>query len=132
MTSSLGEHLRNARDRQQLQQKDVGDAVGVSQGLVSNWEKGKKTPSFEQLRALAGVLDLDVTALIDRQYDICDDVERAILQSTRLNRKEQDALLASYGIFADRESAGKAAFFRTKLPRTNERGEADRSDDEPA
>lgn len=116
MMSPLGEHLRIARDRCGLQQKEVAEAVGVSQGLVSNWENGKKTPSFEQIRALSRVLPIDVTAMLDRQFDICDDVERAILASTKLTKKEQDSLLASYGVFAERDSAGKAASFRAKLP----------------
>lgn len=120
MTSSLGEHLRNARDRQGLQQKDVAEAVGVSQGLVSNWEKNKKTPSVQQMQKLANTLDLDVIAMLDRQFDICDDVERAILLSTTLTRKEQDALLAMYGFLAERDSASKAAFFRAKVPRAGE------------
>jgi transcriptional regulator with XRE-family HTH domain len=115
MTSSLGEHLGNARDRRRLQQKNVAEVVGVSQGLVSNEEKHTKSPAFEQLQALAGVLGLEIVRLVDRQFDIRDDVERAILQSTKLTRQEQDALLAAYGVFADRDSAGKAAFFRTKL-----------------
>jgi hypothetical protein len=71
-------------------------------------------------------LDLEVLRLIDGQFGICDDVERAILQSTKPTRREQDALLAAYGVFADRDSAGKAAFFRPQLtPPANHNDAAD-------
>jgi hypothetical protein len=75
---------------------------------------------------LAGVLGLEFLRLVDGQFGICDDVERANLQSTKLTQWEQDALLAAYGVFAHRESAGKTAFFRPQLkPPANHNDAAD-------
>jgi transcriptional regulator with XRE-family HTH domain len=96
-----------------MKQEEIADAVGVSQGTVSNWEKGKKAPTSDQLQQLASVLELDMLVLIQRRFGICDEVEEAILQSDRLTLKEQDALLAAYGALAGRDSMSKVAFFRS-------------------
>lgn len=47
MSVVLGENLRAARKEAGLRQEDLADFVGVSQGALSQFEKGKTTPSNE-------------------------------------------------------------------------------------
>jgi hypothetical protein len=82
---------------------------------VSDWEKDKIESIVGAAPSASEGLGSRSPALIDGQFGICDDVERAILQSTKLTRREQDALLAAYDVFVDRNSAGKVAFFRARL-----------------
>jgi transcriptional regulator with XRE-family HTH domain len=37
---TLGEDIRDARERAQLTQPELGKLVGVSEGTISNWERG--------------------------------------------------------------------------------------------
>ena len=54
--------LREARIRAGLSQEELADKVGVSQPLVSIWERAKGTPSAQHQRALRAVLDLGSSA----------------------------------------------------------------------
>lgn len=53
MINGLGERLQEQRQLKNLSQKEVGNAINVSASIVSNYEKGERTPSLEVLMALA-------------------------------------------------------------------------------
>ncbi len=55
-------NIREARIRTGLSQGELADKVGVSQPLVSMWERGKSTPSEKQQKALQAVLDFGSSA----------------------------------------------------------------------
>lgn len=38
---TLGDQIREARERAQLTQPELAELVGVSEGTISNWERGK-------------------------------------------------------------------------------------------
>lgn len=64
--SEFGQVLRTLRRSRRLRQKQLADAVGVSQTAVSEWEHGYTFPSDPVLLArLAEVLDPDCTELAD-------------------------------------------------------------------
>jgi transcriptional regulator with XRE-family HTH domain len=50
--------LREARIRAGLSQGELAEKLGVAQPTVSNWERGKGSPSEEQENILKSVLDL--------------------------------------------------------------------------
>lgn len=64
--SEVGRRIRVARDRLGLDQAQLAERLGkpASQGLVSNWEQGKASPSRRYLIRLAGALDLRVEELL--------------------------------------------------------------------
>ena len=47
---TLGQALRLARGK--LTQREVGQLLGVDQGTVSHWEKGKGQPELDQIAAI--------------------------------------------------------------------------------
>lgn len=47
-----------------MSQKELADALGVTQGTVSAWESGRWDPTVENLRAVAKVLGVTVDELI--------------------------------------------------------------------
>jgi transcriptional regulator with XRE-family HTH domain len=119
MRNSLGSYIRTAREAQGLTQSDVATSLEISQSLVSRWEQGKAYPS-EHLKVLAGLLQVDLIALVERQFEICNETERAILNDSRLSRRDQDTLLAAYGVLTDRDSLSHAAMLRTRLEPNDE------------
>lgn len=60
---TFGEIIKGARKAKRLRQQQVGDAAGVSNVTVSNWERNANLADVKRLKALADVLDLDVVHL---------------------------------------------------------------------
>lgn len=44
---------------------EVERAIGIGNGVIARWEKGKKSPPFDTLCAIADFLDVPVSALLD-------------------------------------------------------------------
>lgn len=59
------DRMAEIRKKRGLTQVDLAEKMGVEQPTIQRWEKGKREPSFEQLFALAAILDVDPSALID-------------------------------------------------------------------
>jgi len=64
MINGLGKRLQEQRQFKNLSQKEVGDAINVSASIVSNYEKGERTPSLEVLMALARLYQCSTDYLI--------------------------------------------------------------------
>ncbi len=56
MAMRLGTRLKRARLAQGLNQADIAVKVGVSQPMISNWEKGRSQPDAEDLKKLEKIL----------------------------------------------------------------------------
>ena len=57
-------NLQRIRKEKGMSQKELADALGVTQGTVSAWESGRWDPTVENLRAVAKVLGVTVDELI--------------------------------------------------------------------
>ncbi len=57
--------IAQLRKRRGWTQGDLAERVGVEQPTVQRWENGKREPSFDQLFALARVLEVTPASLID-------------------------------------------------------------------
>lgn len=53
MIKDLGQRLQEQRTLRNLSQKQVATNIGVSASVISNYESGERTPSIENLMALA-------------------------------------------------------------------------------
>ena len=60
----LGENIRHFRKAKGLRQEELAERVHVVRQTVSKWENGLSVPDAEQLRDLAAVLDVPVSALL--------------------------------------------------------------------
>lgn len=65
----MSNRVRELRERQNLNQEELGARVGVSRQTVIAWEKGQREPSVTQLTALAGALGVPLELLL-RQPDV--------------------------------------------------------------
>lgn len=60
----LARNIREARDARGLTQRQLGALVNDMDGMtVSRWERGRVTPSLENMTALANALGVDVAWL---------------------------------------------------------------------
>lgn len=57
--------LRKTRRNKGMGQKEVAYALGVAQPTISAWENGTKTPTLENLKALAELYGVSVDYLIE-------------------------------------------------------------------
>ena len=56
--------LQRIRKAKGMSQKELADALGVTQGTISAWESGRWNPTIERVRAAAKVLCVTVDELI--------------------------------------------------------------------
>jgi DNA-binding XRE family transcriptional regulator len=64
MMKSLGETLKEHRNRCKVTQEFVAEALGVSRQAVSKWENGVSDPSTSNLLALAKLYGIPVEDLL--------------------------------------------------------------------
>lgn len=63
----FSERLKELRLEKDLSQKEVADLVHVNRVTYTNWERGKREPSFENLVKLADLLDVSLDSLFGRE-----------------------------------------------------------------
>lgn len=88
MIQGLGERLQKQRMNLKLSQKEAAAAIDVSPSIISNYEKGERVPSLENLMALAGLYRCSTDYLLglekseDMSVDVSmlDDEQRRLLQ----------------------------------------------------
>ena len=61
------EKLKELRLQHGLTQAQLGEKVGVKQNTFTNWENGKREPSFENLVKLADLLEVSLDSLFGRE-----------------------------------------------------------------
>jgi transcriptional regulator with XRE-family HTH domain len=111
---ALSDLIRRRRRELGLTQKQVGAACGVSHGAVAQWEgstrrdRGKPNrPSYDRLRDLAAVLQLDMAQLIGEtkprpaMLAVTDARELALLDLwRRLSVRQQETHLSLFYVSA--------------------------------
>lgn len=64
--SKFSARLREARKEKNLTQKQLADAIHVSEDCIYSWEKGRSEPSINDLISLSNLFNLSVDFLIGR------------------------------------------------------------------
>ena len=67
MVNGLGKRLEQARANLHLSQKEAAAAIGASASVISNYESGERTPSVENLMALASLYRCSTDYLLGLQ-----------------------------------------------------------------
>lgn len=60
----IGTFIADARKEQGLSQKDLADAIGVTDKAVSKWECGKSMPEISKMETLCEVLHVNINELL--------------------------------------------------------------------
>ena len=67
--------IKEARMAAGLSQKYVATSLGVAGPSVSNWEKGKTTPTAENLAALSALFGVSVDFLLGNDFSAKNEIE---------------------------------------------------------
>lgn len=91
--SMLSENIRRFRKARSLRQEELAERVHVVRQTVSKWENGLSVPDAEQLRDLAAVLNVPVSALLDltpedSEADLAGELARRNEELAELRRRE--------------------------------------------
>ncbi len=65
MKYDMGKRIRQFRELRQLNQKELGDCIGVSNSRISNWEQGINRPDADYLVLLCKALEVSADELLD-------------------------------------------------------------------
>jgi transcriptional regulator with XRE-family HTH domain len=101
---SIGEYIRDQRQRAKISLRQLADAAGVSNPYLSQIERGLRKPSAEILQQIAKGLRISAEALYvqagileDRETDT--DVQTAIRADILLTERQKQVLLDIYESF---------------------------------
>ena len=65
--TSFTNRLVQLRKKRGLTQQQIADLVNVNRVTYTNWEKGKREPSFENLVKLADLLEVSLDSFFGRE-----------------------------------------------------------------
>lgn len=66
-SNKFSQRLKELRLKKGLTQTELGEKVGVKQSTFTNWENGKREPSYENLVKLADLLEVSLDSLFGRE-----------------------------------------------------------------
>lgn len=79
-----GKNLKRERKRAGITMDELANQVGVTQAQISFYERNINVPSIEKLEAIARVLNVPISNLLDEDI--------TLYQPTNLKKEEQDLL----------------------------------------
>ncbi len=83
--NGFAERLKHLRKQRGLTQKQLGEALGLGQTAIANYEQGNRSPDSEGLIRISEVLDVSVDALLGRDNG----TPRAQSETASLNQMGQ-------------------------------------------
>ncbi len=70
MANIFGERLRTARELRKLSQSELAEVADLQPSAISHFETGRRSPSFQNLKALSDALNVTTDYLIGRTDDL--------------------------------------------------------------
>lgn len=89
MIHGLGERLHEQRTKLRISQKEAAAAISVSPSIISNYEAGERTPSVENLMALANLYHCTTDYLLGLDKTSVHTLDISMLNSTQLQFLQQ-------------------------------------------
>ena len=86
MVEGLGKRLKKQRELNGLSQREVGEAIGVTQGNINNYERGERTPSLERLVAMAKLFNCSADELLGLKKDDSVGLDVSMLNDDQLRK----------------------------------------------
>ncbi len=91
MQETLGDIIARKRQQKGISQRELANAVKVSNSTIARLERNEITlPGSELLRALARVLDMDYNYLLAQTQQIDDEPEIRMIQRAAHNMSQED------------------------------------------
>lgn len=84
-------NIREIRKKRGITQKQLANALDVTESAVSHWEKGRRDPDLETLLKIGEVLDCSVDTLLGRDGTNIDELSEYL--TAIINSPERRKLL---------------------------------------
>ena len=93
-TTHYGNVIRQYREKQGMDQRSVGEALGYSTNTISNWENGVSRPDIDAVPQLCVLLGIPLTEFFDMDHDpAAPENESQLLKDYRsLNQDQQQTV----------------------------------------
>ena len=88
MVKGLGERLQKQRLLLNISQKEAAIVIGASASVISNYESGERTPSIENLIALANLYHVSTDYLLGFTSD-----NKIVVDTSMLNQSQTQILI---------------------------------------
>ncbi|MFR8387403.1 MAG: helix-turn-helix domain-containing protein [Lachnospirales bacterium] len=98
---NLGERIKKVREEKGIKQKDLADKIGISYVMLSQYERGVRTPKYEMIDKIAKSLDIDPFYLMYGENDPMLSVTNFVKEfnnSTELINQKIDMVLKAFDI----------------------------------
>ncbi len=105
--AKTGEKIQQVRRQRRMTQAELAAMVGVSQGHISNIERGV-TSDMGTVERICSALDLDVKSVLLESLGIVDEWETKILNDPALRADDRTLLVSIYKIMRGRGPLGDA------------------------
>ncbi|MBD3421944.1 MAG: helix-turn-helix domain-containing protein [Chitinivibrionales bacterium] len=76
----MSDRIKTIRKQKSFSQVELGERIGVSQQVITNYERGIREPSIKMLLKIAGALDVSLETLIGEKPKKPDDQTSRVLQ----------------------------------------------------
>jgi transcriptional regulator with XRE-family HTH domain len=105
--SRFGQRVRQHRERLNLNQAEIGRAVGLSRASIANIETGRQRTPIHHLYRLARALRVDVHALLPAaSEEPRTTIDREIQSAIKLSERELEEVAKVVGFITAGESRG--------------------------
>ena len=110
MSKSIGNRIRDLRNRRRFKQEELAEKIGVSRQVLSNWERGYSQVDADGIAKLAKVLEVSTDYLhygIDGESPIkqialaLEDDEELLSFFNELSKREDLMLYFSKSLFSN-------------------------------
>lgn len=100
MKYEIGNRIRKYREEKGINQKQLAELIGVSNGRVSNWEQGINRPDADILAEICKALDVSPSLLlgVTLSSNELSDEERTIIKAYRNKPDLQKSVKILLGI----------------------------------
>jgi HTH-type transcriptional regulator, competence development regulator len=87
--SSLGSNIRKLREKENLSQKDFAKKIGISNVVLSRYEKDERKPDYDMLNKIADYFEVTIDYLLGREEKV---------KTKEDSLEEVNKLVKEYGI----------------------------------
>lgn len=93
---SFGDRIKTAREKKKFSQQQLADLLNVTDGTISNYEKGVAFPRFETIKSICDLLEVDPNYLF--WDDLCETLKIKIIKENHLNKYNELNLIGQQKI----------------------------------
>lgn len=103
------ERLRDARELRGLNQRQLGERLGVPPSSIAHFEGGRRKPSFENLHRLAAALDVTTDFLLGRASEpvTLPAADPLVRELSKLGPEDRELVGAMLRVLVARKRAGR-------------------------